>query len=50
MSLINFWLHILIYLFYSQYLTELVAEYQKLGPFMQVLPLCTRLLNQGWLF
>ncbi|CAL5189834.1 unnamed protein product [Lathyrus oleraceus] len=30
----------------SQYLTELVAEYQKLGPFMQVLPLCTRLLNQ----
>ncbi|KAL5129134.1 KH domain-containing protein [Glycine soja] len=30
----------------SQYLTELLAEHQKLGPFMQVLPLCTRLLNQ----
>ncbi|KAH1160005.1 hypothetical protein AAZX31_11G208400 [Glycine max] len=30
----------------SQYLTELLAERQKLGPFMQVLPLCTRLLNQ----
>ncbi|WVY92679.1 hypothetical protein V8G54_031767 [Vigna mungo] len=31
----------------SQYLAELLAERQKLGPFMQVLPLCTRLLNQG---
>ncbi|XP_019459507.1 PREDICTED: KH domain-containing protein At3g08620-like isoform X2 [Lupinus angustifolius] len=30
----------------SQYLTELLEEYQKLGPFMQVLPLCSRLLNQ----
>ncbi|KAK7321433.1 hypothetical protein VNO77_32079 [Canavalia gladiata] len=30
----------------SQYLTELLAEHQKLGPFMQVLPFCTRLLNQ----
>ncbi|XP_020238029.1 KH domain-containing protein At3g08620 [Cajanus cajan] len=30
----------------SQYLTELLAERQKLGPFMQVLPFCTRLLNQ----
>ncbi|KAK2968843.1 hypothetical protein RJ640_001161 [Escallonia rubra] len=31
----------------SQYLTELLAEHQKLGPFMQVLPICSRLLNQG---
>ncbi|RVX22818.1 KH domain-containing protein [Vitis vinifera] len=31
----------------SQYLTELLAEYQKLVPFMQVLPVCSRLLNQG---
>ncbi|XP_015874656.1 KH domain-containing protein At3g08620 [Ziziphus jujuba] len=30
----------------SQYLTELLAEYQKLGPFQQVLPICSRLLNQ----
>ncbi|XP_027112773.1 KH domain-containing protein At3g08620-like [Coffea arabica] len=30
----------------SQYLTELLAERQKLVPFMQVLPICTRLLNQ----
>ncbi|KAH9619302.1 hypothetical protein KSS87_019487 [Heliosperma pusillum] len=30
----------------SQYLTELLAEHQKLGPFLQVLPICTRLLNQ----
>ncbi|MED6160404.1 Spindlin-1, variant 2 [Stylosanthes scabra] len=30
----------------SQYLTELLQEHQKLGPFMQVLPLCSRLLNQ----
>ncbi|CAD5172835.1 unnamed protein product [Musa acuminata subsp. malaccensis] len=31
----------------SQYLAELLAEHQKLGPFMQVLPICSRLLNQG---
>ncbi|KAF8041830.1 hypothetical protein BT93_A0429 [Corymbia citriodora subsp. variegata] len=30
----------------SQYLTELLAEHQKLGPFIQVLPICSRLLNQ----
>ncbi|KAK9279020.1 hypothetical protein L1049_012695 [Liquidambar formosana] len=30
----------------SQYLTELLAEHQKLGPFVQVLPICSRLLNQ----
>ncbi|GAU18608.1 hypothetical protein TSUD_124390 [Trifolium subterraneum] len=30
----------------SHYLMELLAEHQKLGPFMQVLPLCSRLLNQ----
>ncbi|PKA51147.1 KH domain-containing protein [Apostasia shenzhenica] len=30
----------------SQYLAELVAEHQKLGPFVQVLPICSRLLNQ----
>ncbi|XP_077244178.1 RNA-binding KH domain-containing protein [Tasmannia lanceolata] len=30
----------------SQYLTELMAEHQKLGPFMQVLPICSRLLDQ----
>lgn len=30
----------------SQYLSELLAERQKLQPFMQVFPLCTRLLNQ----
>ncbi|KAF8049452.1 hypothetical protein N665_2210s0011 [Sinapis alba] len=30
----------------SQYLTQLLAEHQKLGPFMQVLPICSRLLNQ----
>jgi hypothetical protein len=34
----------------SQYLAELLAEHQKLGPFMQVLPVCSRLLNQGELF
>ncbi|KAF9680129.1 hypothetical protein SADUNF_Sadunf06G0089100 [Salix dunnii] len=33
----------------SQYLSELLAEHQKLGPFMQVLPVCSRLLNQGLL-
>ncbi|GAB2272062.1 hypothetical protein Dimus_006882 [Dionaea muscipula] len=30
----------------SQYLSELLAEHQTLGPFMQVLPICCRLLNQ----
>lgn len=30
----------------SQYLTELLGEHQKLQPFMQVLPICTKLLNQ----
>ncbi|XP_031490569.1 KH domain-containing protein At1g09660/At1g09670-like [Nymphaea colorata] len=30
----------------NRYLTELLAERQKLGPFVQVLPLCSRLLNQ----
>ncbi|KAL3517938.1 hypothetical protein ACH5RR_020527 [Cinchona calisaya] len=30
----------------SQYFTELLAERQKLVPFMQVLPICNRLLNQ----
>ncbi|CAN8317139.1 unnamed protein product [Cochlearia groenlandica] len=30
----------------SQYLTELLAEHQKLTPFVQVLPICSRLLNQ----
>ncbi|XP_022864844.1 KH domain-containing protein At2g38610-like isoform X2 [Olea europaea var. sylvestris] len=30
----------------SHYLQELLAEHQKLGPFMQVLPICSRLLNQ----
>ncbi|KAL4557749.1 hypothetical protein LXL04_035937 [Taraxacum kok-saghyz] len=30
----------------SQYLSELLAEHQKLQPFLQVLPVCTRLLNQ----
>ncbi|KAG7027519.1 KH domain-containing protein, partial [Cucurbita argyrosperma subsp. argyrosperma] len=30
----------------SQYLSELLAEHQKFGPFMQVLPICSRLLNQ----
>ncbi|XP_038721786.1 KH domain-containing protein At2g38610 isoform X2 [Tripterygium wilfordii] len=28
------------------YLQELLAEHQKLGPFMQVIPICSRLLNQ----
>jgi len=35
------------FFFCSQYLSELLAEHQKLGPFMQVLPICSRLLNQG---
>ncbi|CAL5187341.1 unnamed protein product [Lathyrus oleraceus] len=30
----------------SQYLSELLAEYQKLGPFIKVLPNSSRLLNQ----
>ncbi|KAI4302625.1 hypothetical protein MLD38_038348 [Melastoma candidum] len=30
----------------NQYLAVLLAEHQKLGPFMQVLPICSRLLNQ----
>jgi len=30
----------------GRYLTELLAERQKLGPFMQVLPICSRLLSQ----
>ncbi|XP_077224768.1 RNA-binding KH domain-containing protein isoform X2 [Tasmannia lanceolata] len=30
----------------SRYLAELLAERQKLGPFVQVLPFCSRLLNQ----
>ncbi|KAK4274950.1 hypothetical protein QN277_018103 [Acacia crassicarpa] len=30
----------------SQYLAELLAEHQKLAPFLEVLPLCSRLLNQ----
>ncbi|KAG0468031.1 hypothetical protein HPP92_017359 [Vanilla planifolia] len=30
----------------SQYLAELLTEHQKLGPFLQVLPICSRLLNQ----
>ncbi|KAK6915913.1 STAR protein, homodimerization region [Dillenia turbinata] len=30
----------------ERYIAELLAERQKLGPFLQVLPLCSRLLNQ----
>ncbi|KAG8085947.1 hypothetical protein GUJ93_ZPchr0010g7307 [Zizania palustris] len=30
----------------GQYLAKLLQERQKLGPFMQVLPICSRLLNQ----
>ncbi|KAK9755376.1 hypothetical protein RND81_01G020700 [Saponaria officinalis] len=30
----------------SHYLAELLAEHQKLGPFLQILPICNRLLNQ----
>ncbi|GKV24456.1 hypothetical protein SLEP1_g34069 [Rubroshorea leprosula] len=30
----------------ERYLAELIAEKQKLVPFMQILPLCSRLLNQ----
>lgn len=36
--------------FSSQYLTDLLTERQKLGPFIQVLPICSRLLNQGLVF
>jgi len=31
----------------SRYMAELLAEKQKLTPFMQVLPCTSRLLNQG---
>ena len=31
----------------GRYLSELLAERQKLGPFMPVLPQCYRLLTQG---
>ncbi|XP_011092287.1 KH domain-containing protein At1g09660/At1g09670 [Sesamum indicum] len=30
----------------ERYLADLLAERQKLGPFMQILPVCSRLLNQ----
>ncbi|XP_055819249.1 KH domain-containing protein At3g08620-like [Solanum dulcamara] len=30
----------------TRYLAELLGERQKLGPFMQILPICSRLLNQ----
>uniref|UniRef100_M1CNF1 KH domain-containing protein n=1 Tax=Solanum tuberosum TaxID=4113 RepID=M1CNF1_SOLTU len=30
----------------NQYLSELLSEHQKIGPFMQVLPICSTLLNQ----
>ncbi|XP_047322902.1 KH domain-containing protein At2g38610-like [Impatiens glandulifera] len=30
----------------NQYLAELLAEYQKIAPFVQILPNCSRLLNQ----
>ncbi|THF96280.1 hypothetical protein TEA_018178 [Camellia sinensis var. sinensis] len=32
---------------HERYLKELLAERQKLGPFIQVIPVCGRLLNQG---
>lgn len=31
----------------DRYLSELLSERNKLGPFVPVLPLCYRLLNQG---
>jgi protein quaking len=31
----------------SQYLSELLQEHQKLVPFTQVLPICSKLLSQG---
>lgn len=34
---------------FCRYITELLAERQKLVPFLQVLPFCYRLLNQGML-
>lgn len=33
----------------SRYLSELLAEHQNIGPFAQVIPICSRLLNQGYL-
>ncbi|CAK9147328.1 unnamed protein product [Ilex paraguariensis] len=30
----------------ERYVGELLAERHKLGPFMQILPICSRLLNQ----
>ncbi|GMP46970.1 hypothetical protein CsSME_00014925 [Camellia sinensis var. sinensis] len=30
----------------NHYFTELLGEHQKIAPFMQVLPVCSRLLNQ----
>ncbi|XP_073142678.1 KH domain-containing protein At2g38610 isoform X2 [Henckelia pumila] len=30
----------------SRYLSELLAEHQNIGPFTQILPICSRLLNQ----
>lgn len=33
--------------FVSRYIAELLAEKQKIAPFMQVLPCTSRLLNQG---
>lgn len=30
----------------SRYLSELLAEHQNIGPFAQILPICSRLLNQ----
>lgn len=43
------WLILIVFCFelFSQYLSELLAEYQKLGPFIKVLPNSSRLLNQG---
>jgi hypothetical protein len=34
----------------SQYLTKLLAKHQKVGPFMQVLPICNKMLSQGEIF
>lgn len=33
----------------DRYLAELLAERQKLGPFVQILPHCSRLISQGLL-
>lgn len=46
-SYVSNYLFCFCWIFCSQYLTQLLAEHQKLGPFMQVLPICNRLLNQG---